>query len=96
MNENNIAIEKSETNSKHPVLDAIKRLICLILPVIFAFLGYFVSPFIWSLLNKSGNAPEYFKLICSLVLFIFPASVIFVETRKLNPIIKITITNKNN
>ena len=95
MDKTNIEIDKSEITSRHLITDYIIRILCLILPVIFAFIGYFSAPYIWTLLNKSGNSPEYFKLICSIISFGIPGSIIFAETRKLNPIIKITIKDKD-
>ena len=87
---------KTEVNQQKKTLrekipDALKRITCLLLPVISAFGGYFLSPRIWILLNKNTAVPEIFRFICTVVAFLIPSLIIFIETRKLNPIIKIAI-----
>ena len=79
---------KTERNT---IIEMIKHIVCLILPVIFAFGGYFLAPHLWILLNKEGTATEIFRFVCSIIFFLIPASIIFIETRTLNPIINITI-----
>ena len=93
MENNKIKINKKETNKAK---DIICRLLCLLSPVIMAFAGYFISPYIWELLNKDEVVPELFKFVVSFIFFILPTTFIFIESRKLNPIIKITITDKKN
>ena len=90
-----IEVNKSKQTPAHRFFLAFIRILCLLLPIIFAFGGYFLAPCLWTLLNHNCTAPEYFRFICAIVLFLLPTSIIFVETRKLNPIIKITITDKD-
>lgn len=71
--------------------DIIKRIICPLVPVVSAFCGYLLSQNIWTLMNQTTSVTEVFKFICSVIFFAIPSIVIFIETRKLNPIIKITI-----
>lgn len=94
MNDKDLEIEKPKISTKTELINSVKHILCLILPVAFAFGGYFLSPVLWTLLNKTGIIPEYFKFICAIISFLLPSIFIFIETRKLNPIIKITITEK--
>ena len=91
---NNSELKINKQNRKK-VFEMIKHIICLILPVFFAFFGYLISPFLWMLLNKSGIAPEGFKFASAILFFLIPDSIIFIETRTLNPIINITIKDQN-
>lgn len=90
-----VEVDKTQEKPVRRVLLAFIRILCLLLPIAFAFGGYFFAPCLWTLLNHNSPAPEYFRFICAIVLFLFPTIIIFVETRKLNPIIKITITDKD-
>ena len=94
MYNNNIEIEEIKLSLWERIINGIKRVLCLITPVIFAFLGYFLSPFFWELLNHNTNSPQWFSFLCSILCFILPTLFIFIDSRKLNPIIKITITDK--
>ena len=94
MDNKELEIEKPKISTKAEIINGIKHILCLLLPVIFAFGGYFLSPVLWTLLNKTGLIPECFKFICAIISFLLPSIFIFIETRKLNPIIKITITEK--
>ena len=85
---------ESKPTFGHRLWDAIKRLLCLLLPICFAFGGYFLSPYIWPLFNSASAVPEWFRFVCAIILFLLPTSIICAETRKLNPIIKITVKNK--
>lgn len=90
----NIEIEKSKIPLSQKIWNMIKRLFCLLFPVGSSFAGYFLSPYIWTLLNHKSEAPGYFSFICIIVFFAITTSIIFLCTRKENPIIKITIKNK--
>lgn len=80
-------------NNKAP--NIILRILCLLLPVIFAFGGYFLAPGIWILLNNNTPVPEHFRFASSIIFFLIPSTIIFLHTRKLNPTINITIKDKN-
>jgi len=74
----------------------LKRLIhtlCLILPIALAFAGYFLAEPIWSIFSQKKTT-ELFKFICSIVFFAVPAIIIFILSRKENPVMKIRIFNK--
>lgn len=67
--------------------------LCLVGPVVFAFLGWFISTPLWTLLTKKTAAPELFKFACAAVLFIIAGLIVFIATRKANPVMKISLTD---
>ncbi|MCR5284489.1 MAG: hypothetical protein K6D95_02725 [Treponema sp.] len=67
--------------------------IYLILPIIMAFLGYYSSTPLWELLKKEKAVPEVFKFFCTAALFLITSIIIFIITRKSNPVMKITLKN---
>lgn len=74
----------------------LKRLIhclCLIIPIAMAFAGYYIAEPLWDLFSQKKTT-ELFKFICSIVSFIIPSIIIFIISRKENPIIKIGIFNR--
>lgn len=74
----------------------LKRLIhtlCLLVPIGMAFAGYFIAPHLWNLFSEKKTT-ELFKFICSVVAFGIPAIVIFIISRKENPIMKIRISDR--
>lgn len=79
-----------EKNIHRTNLQRAAHTLCLILPIAAAFAGYFLSPFLWSRLNKN-ETPELFKFGISLLFFLIPTIVIFATTRKSDSIIKIRI-----
>lgn len=71
----------------------LKRLIhtlCLLLPIACAFLGYFLCEPIFSILLQKKTT-ELMKFLCSVIFFAIPSILIFIFTRKENPIMKIGI-----
>ena len=96
MDKIDVEIDNEEISVGKRIINGLKRIICLITPVAFAYLGYFTSPFIWELLNKGNNVPEGARFAISVIFFLIPTTFIFIDSRKLNPIIKITITDKKN
>lgn len=72
----------------------IKKLLhflCLIIPVLCAAGGIFLAVPLWGLFNDGAEiTPEWFKFITSAVCFAVPALVIFLLTRKENPVLRIT------
>lgn len=73
-------------------LQIIIHTLCLILPVAAAFAGYFLAPAIWNFFSKE-KATELFKFICSIAFFLIPTLIIFILTRKSNPVMNIEIKN---
>lgn len=72
----------------------IKKLLhflCLITPVLCAAGGIFLANPIWGFFNTEEITPEWFKFITSAVCFAVPALVIFLLTRKENPVLRITL-----
>lgn len=79
---------------KKTIKQKIIHLLCFLLPVVSAFAGCFISPFIWSLFSEK-NTPEWFKFIITLIFFAIPVVIIFVKTRNANPVMKIRVLDKN-
>jgi len=70
--------------------------LCLILPIIAAFAGFFLSGPIAKHIFKLEEASELFKFITSLSAFLISTLIIFITTRRENPIMNIRIlANKN-
>ncbi len=70
--------------------------LCLILPIIAAFAGFFLSGPIAKNIFKMEENSELFKFLCSLISFLISTSIIFIATRSENPIMNIRIlANKN-
>lgn len=86
-----IEVDKQETSIFGKIISGIVRLLCLLLPIGFAFAGYFLAPSIWNLFNKETEITECFHFVCAIIFFIVPVVIIFISTRKLNPMIKITL-----
>lgn len=72
----------------------ILHILCLFIPIGAAFGGYFIATPLWSLLSQETPVPEYFKFISSIVVFAIPTILIFILTRKENPIMKMGIFTK--
>lgn len=75
--------------------------LCLIIPIISAFAGYFLSPFIYTAIFKQDGElldarkiPEIAKFLITLIFFIIPSVVIFVKSRNTNPIMRIRVSSK--
>ena len=82
-----------ENDDKFTVIRYIVNILCLITPVVFAFLGYFLSPLIYSVLfNENLLVSEIFKFICSLTFFAISSLVIYLKSRNTNPYIKIRVS----
>lgn len=82
-----------ENDNKFSAIQCIINILCLITPVAFAFLGFFVSPWIYAFFSKTESQPsELFKFIVSLVFFAISALIIFLKTRNTNPYIKIRVS----
>lgn len=77
--ETKIIIEKDIYKTKK---QRILHFLCLLLPIIGAFAGYFLAP---------AKTSEIGKFLLSVLCFSIPALIIFICTRKETPIIKIML-----
>lgn len=68
--------------------------LCLFLPLAAAFVGYFASFPLWTFFGKEGTVTETFKFFVSLIFFLLPTLIIFIITRKENPVMIIKIKAK--
>ncbi len=91
--DNNITIV--EKNVHRTNLQRIKDTLCLFFPILMAFAGCFLADPLWKLATKKETAPELLKFGAALFLFILTSAIVFVITRKINPIMKIGIFNKS-
>lgn len=67
--------------------------LCLIMPIVFAFAGYYISTPLFKLLTKKTAAPEIFKFLCTAVLFLLSTLVVLIITRRAKPVIKISLSD---
>ena len=87
--DNNITIiEKNvhRTNSQR-----IKDTLCLFFPITAAFAGCLLTDPLWNLFIKNKTAPELLKFGAAVICFAIASSIVFILTRKINPIMKIGI-----
>ena len=68
--------------------------LCLFLPIFSAFLGYFLSEPIGKVFFAEPPVPEIFKFVVSLIFFAILALLIFIFTRKEEPIMIIRIFSR--
>lgn len=87
----NIIVEKE---SLYTIKNGIMHFLCLIVPVAAAFIGYFASEPVWTLMKKELPCPQWFCFLCSMILFIISVVIIFVKTRNTNSIIRIRVSKK--
>lgn len=89
--ENITIIEKNiyRTNLRR-LIDALY----LFVPIALAFAGCFLAPPLWSIIKKTEETPQWFRFLCSIVLFVIAITFVFINTRKINPIMKIGIFSK--
>jgi len=88
--EENFLVENKFNKS---IAKNIIHILCLILPVAFTFLGYFVSDFIWNNILQNQNEPtEIFKFIVSICFFCVSSLIVFVTTRNTEHIINIRVS----
>ena len=81
-----------ERNLRRTTTQRILHTLCLLLPVGSAFLGYFAAPYLYKHFYQSQPS-ELFKFFCSLGFFIVPSVIIFIMTRKTDPVMKIEVTD---
>ena len=91
--ENITIIEKNihRTNFRR-IIDTL----CLFVPIAMAFAGCFLAAPLWTAITKQQDVPELFRLACSVVLFAIAVTFVFINTRKINPIMKIGIFSSKN
>lgn len=87
---NTIIVEKKihRTNKQR-----ILHTLCLFLPILASFGMYFLSSPVWKIFNKKMAAPEIYKFLCTAIVFLISSLIVFLATRKINPIMKIRLTN---
>ena len=88
MTENITIIEKNVHRTK---LQIFKDTLCLFFPIAAAFSGCLLTDPIWNHFNKNKTAPELLKFGAAVILFAAASSIVFIITRKINPIMKIGI-----
>ena len=89
MTDKNITI--IEKNISRTNAQRIKDTLCLLLPIAAAFAGCLLANPLWNHFCKNTDAPELFKFGLAVLLFAFSSSIVFIVTRKINPIMKIGI-----
>lgn len=82
-----------ERNIHRTNLQRLAHFFALITPIAAAFGGYFLATPLWKLF-KTTPVSEDFKFILSLVSFTLLSGIIYILTRRYNPIINIAITKK--
>lgn len=84
---------KIENNSKSSFFENLIHFFCLIFPVAFTFLGFFLSEWIWTVLLKQENLPtEVVKFIISVIFFAVSSLIVFVTTRNTKYMIKLRVS----
>ena len=84
---------KIENNSKSSFFEILIHIFCLIFPVAFTFLGFFLSEWIWTVLLKQENLPtEVVKFIISVIFFAVSSLIVFVTTRNTKYMIKLRVS----
>ena len=80
-----------EKNLNRTNIQRIKDTLCLFFPIAAAFAGCFLTDPIWNIFCKNKTAPELLKFGAALLCFALSSSIVFILTRKINPIMKIGI-----
>ncbi|MBO5117871.1 MAG: hypothetical protein J6C25_10235 [Treponema sp.] len=84
---------KIENHSKSSVFENLIHIFCLIFPVVFTFLGFFLSDWIWTVLFKQENLPtEVVKFLISIAFFAVSSLIVFVTTRNTKYMIKLRVS----
>lgn len=84
---------KIENNSKSSFFENLIHIFCLIFPVAFTFLGFFLSEWIWTVILKQENLPtEVVKFIISVIFFAVSSLIVFVTTRNTKYMIKLRVS----
>ena len=85
-----------EKNLHRTNLQRLKDTLCLFFPIIAAFAGCLLTNPVWSIFCKNTKAPELLKFGAALLFFAISSFVVFIITRKINPIMKIGIFSGKN
>ena len=80
-----------EKNVHRTISQIIKDTLCLFFPIAAAFAGCLLTEPVWNFFNKNKTAPELLKFGAAVILFAAASSIVFILTRKINPIMKIGI-----
>lgn len=76
--------DKIETNTP---AEKVLHIICLLIPIITSFLGYFISIPLWKLISKQESQSNIFSFFVVIVFFSIPSIVIFIRTRNIDSMI---------
>ncbi len=71
----------------------IKDTLCLFFPIAAAFAGCLLTDPVWDIFVKNETAPELLKFGAAVLFFAVSSCIVFIITRKINPIMKIGIFN---
>ena len=80
-----------EKNLHRTNLQRLKDTLCLFFPIAAAFAGCLLADPVWKFFFKNEKAPELIKFGASLVFFAISGTIVFIITRKINPIMKMGI-----
>ena len=69
----------------------IKDTLCLFFPIAAAFAGSLLTDPVWDIFVKNETAPELLKFGAAVLFFAVSSCIVFIITRKINPIMKIGI-----
>jgi len=89
--ESNETITIIEKNVHRTNAQRIKDTLCLFFPIAAAFAGCFLTEPVLHFFAPEKKAPELLKFGAAIVLFLITSGIIFIKTRKINPIMKIGI-----
>lgn len=78
--------DKIETKT---VAEKVLHIICLLIPIISSFCGYFISTPLWMAISKTEAQSELFSFFIVILFFSIPSLFIFFRTREIDSIIKI-------
>ena len=71
----------------------IKDTLCLFFPIAAAFAGCLLTDPVWNIFVKNKTAPELLNFAPAELSFAISSGIVFILTRKINPIMKIGIFN---
>ena len=84
-----------EKNLHRTNLQRLKDTLCLFFPIAAAFAACILTDPVWKLFFKNKTAPELVKFGAALLFFALSSAIVFIITRKINPIMKIGIFSGN-
>ena len=100
MTENNIPATENkitiiEKNLHRTNLQRLKDTLCLFFPIAAAFAGCFLAEPVCQFFFKNETAPELVKFGAAVLSFAISSGIVFIITRKINPIMKMGIFSGN-